>query len=265
LLALNRLLIAKMTANAYFRFYAELNEFLARGFRHRLVCRTCPDEATVKHMIEAFGVPHTEVELILINGESVDFSSRIRNGDHVSVYPSFGLLDISPVLMLPSRPLRGDRFVADSHLGRLAKQLRMLGFDALYRSSYDDQEIVRISVDEGRIVLSRDRNLLMHKAIVRGCYLHAGSTDEQVLEVLARLDLSRSICPFTRCLRCNGLLNDVDKDAVAYRVPERSRQFYQRFFECTDCKNIYWEGSHLARMRTRIGQIIEAAQKGRPA
>jgi hypothetical protein len=250
-----------MTSNTYFRFYAELNEFLAGDFRHRPVCRTCPDEATVKHMIEAFGVPHTEVELILINGESVDFSARVRDSDHVSVYPSFGLLDISPILKLPSRPLRGDRFVADSHLGRLAKQLRMLGFDVLYHSSYEDQEIARISVDEGRIVLSRDRNLLMHKAIVRGCCLHGESTDEQVLEVLARLDLSRSIRPFTRCLRCNGLLNDVDKDAVAYRVPERSRKFYQRFFECADCKNIYWEGSTWLECVRASGKLSKRRKK----
>lgn len=252
-----------MTVHAYFRFYAELNEFLAPVHRQRSVRRACPGDATVKHMIEVFGVPHTEVELILLNGESVDFEQRIQDGGRVSVYPAFGSLDISTLLKLPARPFRGDRFIADSHLGLLAKQLRMLGFDVLYHNRYGDREIARISAGEDRIVLSRDRNLLIHKAIVRGCYLHAKSSEEQVLEVLARLDLSEAIKPFTRCLLCNGLLNEVEKANVEDRVAVRSGAYYQRFLECSGCRKIYWEGSHMIRMRERVARIMRAAQKSR--
>lgn len=253
--------IAPMNVQASFRFFSELNDFLQTEFRQRAVARPCPPGATVKHMIEVFGVPHTEVELILVNGESVGFDRRVEDGDRVDVYPAFSALDVTRLIRLPARPLQGDRFVADSHLGRLARQLRMLGFDTLYHNGYHDRDIARISAEQDRIVLSRDRNLLIHKAVVRGCYLHARSCDQQLLEVMTRLNLSRAVRPFTRCLMCNGLLRDAGKNEVAQRLPGRSGQYYSRFKECPDCRRVYWEGSHLRRMREHVAHIVLEAQR----
>ncbi|HEX2530499.1 MAG TPA: Mut7-C RNAse domain-containing protein [Burkholderiaceae bacterium] len=243
-------------ANAQFRFYAELNAFLAPALRHRCFAHRYPRDATVKHMIEALGVPHTEVELILVNGESADFSRAMHDGDRVSVYPHFHAFDISPLAKLPGRPVRGAMFIADAHLGQLAKKLRMLGFDVLYRNSYSDAEVARIAFDQERIVLTRDRDLLIRKDVVRGCYLHSIVCEEQLCEVLWRFDLLPLMQAFSRCLTCNGILREVERGEVEGRVPHSSGQHYNRFFECEHCRKVYWEGSHVRRMRARIEQFL---------
>jgi uncharacterized protein len=248
-----------IVVTAHFRFYAELNDFLAPALRQQRFSRVCSRDASVKHMIEAFGVPHTEVELILVNGEPVDFSHRLRDGERISIYPSFVELGIaSPVPLRPPAP--GKRFIADAHLGLLAKHLRMLGFDVLYRNDYSDAEVARIAADEGRIVLTRDRDLLIRKEIVHGCYLHTLAADQQVQEVIRRFDLAPSVRALSRCLTCNGVLRVVEKSAVAHRVPQHSRHVYERFYECDCCAQVYWEGSHVVRMRARVARMLRLEQ-----
>jgi len=244
---------------AQFRFYAELNNFLSPPLRQRSFSRPCSRDASVKHMVEALGVPHTEVELLVVNGESVDFSYRLCDGDRVSVYPAFGMIDISHAVRLRP-PLQGSkRFIADAHLGQLAKHLRMLGFDALYRNDFSDAEVAHIAATEDRIVLTRDRDLLIRKEIVRGCYLHAVAGDAQLVEVVSRFKLAQSARAFSRCLTCNGTLRVVAKSDIAHRVPHHSRNSYERFYECQGCAQVYWEGSHVTRMRARMAQVLEAA------
>lgn len=241
---------------AHFRFYAELNNFLPSRQRQRCFSRHCSRDASVKHMIEALGVPHTEVELIVVNGASVDFSYRLRDQDRVGVYPGAAMAQVEPVVPLRPPPQGDERFIADAHLGLLAKQLRMLGFDVLYRNDYSDAEVARIASTEGRIVLTRDRDLLIRKEIVRGCYLHAVSGDAQLVEVVNRFRLARLARAFSRCLNCNGVLRVVDKSDVAHRVPGHSRNSYERFYECQGCAQVYWEGSHVARMRLRVARML---------
>jgi hypothetical protein len=245
-------------AVATFRFYEELNDFLPGGRRKRAFAHACARGATVKHVIEALGVPHTEVEVILANGESVDFSYIVHEGDRISVYPVFESLDVTPLLRLRGEPLRRTRFIADANLGGLARYLRMLGFDTLYENGYADRQLVRIAAAEGRIVLTRDRALLMHRSISRGCYVRATRPRQQLEEILARLDLHRAIAPFSRCLRCNRELEPVAKEAVRDRLPPGSDAFYRRFWTCRGCGRIYWEGSHWRRMESLIGQLAQA-------
>jgi uncharacterized protein with PIN domain len=243
-----------------FRFYAELNRFLAPPHRQRGFSYPLSRDATVKHMIEVLGVPHTEVGLILADGESVDFSFRLREGMRVSVYPYFSTLDITALTRVRVEPPRLLRFIADAHLGQLAKHLRMLGFDVVYRNDYSDAEIVRIAAAEERIVLTRDRDLLIRKEIVRGCYLHSVASDRQVAEVAARFGLTDFAFVLSRCLNCNGLLREVEKNEVAGRVPYHSHRIYERFLECDACARVYWDGSHVARMRQRIADMLELCQ-----
>ena len=240
---------------AVFRFYAELNDFLAPAQRGRAVRHAIARDASVKHMIEALGVPHTEVALILVYGRPQDFSWRLQEGDRISAFPVFMQLDIGPSLLRPALPWPAG-FVADAHLGQLAKNLRMLGFDVLYRNDYHDAEVTRIASEEQRVVLTRDRDLLIRKEIVHGCYLHALDADAQAIEVLARYRLRDAVHPFSRCLTCNGLLHRVGKDAVAHRVPQRSLQHHDVFHECSECKQVYWEGSHVERMRLRMARLL---------
>ncbi|HJV83377.1 DUF5615 family PIN-like protein [Noviherbaspirillum sp.] len=243
-------------ATAHFRFYAELNDFLAPWQRQQTFPYPLSRDASVKHMIEVLGVPHTEVELILVDGASVDFSWRLHDGEHVSVYPGFSSIDVTPLVRLRPATKGMARFIADAHLGQLAKHLRMLGFDVLYRNDYSDAEVARVAADEDRIVLTRDRDLLIRKEIVRGCYLHSRSSDAQVMEVISRYDLTQSARAFSRCLTCGGELKQIDKEVVGHRVPLHSREFYERFFECQGCSRVYWEGSHVERMRSRVARML---------
>lgn len=230
------------------RFYEELNDFLPPerrkvSFAHELTRRT-----SIKDLIESFGVPHTEVEVILVNGRSVDFSHIVQAGDRISVYPAFEGLDISPLLRLREKTLRDLRFVADANLGQLARYLRLLGFDVVYRNDFSDREVARVASGEKRIVLTRDRALLQHRIITHGYFVRAVKPREQVREILARLDLYRTLHPFTRCLRCNGELEDVDKQAVLHQLEPKTKMYYERFRRCKTCGQAYWKGSHFDRM-----------------
>lgn len=244
---------------ATFRFYEELNDFLPPARRRLAFDARCARAATTKHMIEALGVPHTEVELVLVNGESVGFDRVLKDGDRVAVYPKFEALDITPLLRVRERPLRVIRFVADAHLGGLANLLRMAGFDTLYDNNFHDAEIEAIAAAEGRIVLTRDRELLKRRSITHGCYVRALKSARQFAEIFDRLDLARSAKPFTLCLRCNTPLRPIDKATVAPGLPPSVRERYERFTICDRCHGVFWEGSHWRRMCVLLRDVLAAA------
>ena len=237
---------------ATFRFYEELNDFLAPPRRGREFSVPCARAATTKHMIEALGVPHTEVELILVNGESVGLGRPIADGDRVAVYPMFEAFDITPLLRLRERPLRSCRFVADAHLGGLAHLLRMMGFDTLYDNAFDDAAIERIAATEHRIVLTRDRDLLKRRGVTHGCYVRALRSEAQLREVFERLDLAGGARPFTLCLGCNAPLAPIAKADALPRLPPRVAERHERFSTCPRCDRVFWEGTHWQRMRTLV-------------
>ena len=241
---------------ASFRFYAELNDFLP--YSHRQVTFTIPFQGrpSIKDTVESLGVPHTEIDLILINGVSVDFTHPVADGDQVSVYPVFEGLDISPVTRLRPQRLRDPRFVLDIHLGRLAGYLRLLGFDSLYRNDYGDEELAQISAAEKRILLTRDRGLLKRSLVTHGYCVRSSDPRSQIKEVLARLNLTVQVVPFKRCLRCNGLLEAVEKEAIAGRLAPHTRQYFNEFFRCTNCDQLYWRGSHYEALQRLIKEIL---------
>jgi uncharacterized protein len=246
---------------AAFRFYEELNDFLPPYRRQREFTSACARAATTKHMIEALGVPHTEVELILVNGISADFTRIIQDGDRVSVYPRFEAMDITPLLRVRDFPLRETQFLADAHLGGLAHMLRMMGFDTLYDNNLRDDDIVVIAEQDRRIVLTRDRELLKRRTITHGCYVHALRTEAQLAEIVERLDLVRSAKPFTLCLHCNAPLHSVNKADVLDRLPPRVRETYERFSTCEVCGRLFWEGSHWRNMRRVLDELLPRPEK----
>ncbi len=198
-----------------FRFYEELNDFLAPNRRKQDFDIPFREQNSIKDMIESVGVPHTEIDLILVNGVSVDFSYIVRPRDRISVYPVFESLDISNVTHLRPVPLRHNRFVLDAHLGKLARYLRLLGFDTLYNNAYDDAELADISSSgDKRILLTRDHGLLMRKQITHGYFVRDDNPEQQVREVLSRFDLHDNVKPFKRCTQCNGLIQPVTLDEV---------------------------------------------------
>jgi len=246
-------------ARAYFRFYAELNDHLPAGWRFCTIEKEFFTPAAVKDVIEGFGVPHTEVELIVINGESADFGRLIQDGDRVAVYPMFESLDISSELRIRRQPLREPKFVLDVHLGRLAAYLRMLGFDAAYDNGYTDANLVQISAQEGRILLTRDRGLLKHGGVTHGYWLRETDSRRQVEEVILRFDLGKRLRPFTRCMVCNQELTPVSKTFVQGRVAPAVAERHHEFWECRACRRVYWEGSHYRRMQRWVARLAAVA------
>ena len=244
-------------ARAEFRFYAELNDHLAPDQQYQTLERRFYAPGTVKDQIESFGVPHTEVELIAVNGESVDFSRLVRDGDRVAVYPVFESIDVRRELRVRPEPLRDLKFVLDVHLGKLAGYLRMLGFDALYTNSATDPELVRISSEQLRVLLTRDRRLLMHAAVTRGYWLRHTESRRQVGEVMCRFDLAGAVRPFTRCMECNSPLQASSRTEVAGRIPPRAAELRDDFLRCSGCGRAYWRGSHYYRMRHWIEELLQ--------
>ena len=239
-----------------FRFYEELNDFLKPEQRKRTVVYRFAGHPGIKDPIEALGVPHVEVELIVVNGESVGFDYRLKDGDRVAVYPVFESFDVSPVVKLREKPLRKIAFVVDVNLGRLARLLRLLGFDTLFSNAYADDEIVAISEAQGRIVLTRDRRLLHANAVTHGYWVRSVWPRRQVDEVVRRFDLANLVRPFSRCADCNGQIEPVAKEALADRLEPKTKKYYEKFYRCSDCGKIYWEGSHVDKLRERFKGVL---------
>lgn len=199
-----------------FRFYEELNDHLPADRRKRDFDCPCPGGATVKHAIERLGVPHTEVELILVNGESVGFEHVVRDGDRVSVYPQFESVDVTPLVRLRPKPLRRTRFFVDAHLARLARLLRLLGFDTRLRAGESEAEFVAAAVAERRILLTRSRALLMRREVTHGCHVAGDRPLDQCVRILDRLDLRAAARPL-------HALSDLQRSAGEGREGGRRR------------------------------------------
>ncbi|MFD2569494.1 Mut7-C RNAse domain-containing protein [Spirosoma soli] len=244
-----------ITAN--FRFYSTLNDLLPAHRQNVSFTHTFGARVSVKDVIESLGVPHPEVGLLLVNSESADFSYILRDADVVSVYPTFTELDASTVSRVQPPSLVTVRFVLDVHLGTLATYLRMLGFDTLYRNDYGDEELARISHTDTRVLLTRDRGLLMRNLVVYGYFLRNTDPQKQLIETIQRFSLDAQIQPFQRCLACNGLLAPVAKDAVIDQLPPNVRERHEQFWRCQQCKRVYWEGTHYQRMQTFVEEVRE--------
>jgi uncharacterized protein with PIN domain len=242
---------------AHFRFYEELNDFLPKKERKRDIHYNFTGNPSVKDAIEALGVPHTEIDLILVNGVSVKFDYRLQHGNRISVYPVFESMDIAPVLRLRPKPLRITCFICDVHLGKLARQLRMLGFDVMYDHTYCDSELIDKALEDRRIILTRDQGILKQKRVTHGYWVRSVEVNEQLVEAVRKFDLCKQVNPFTRCMMCNGLIEKIEKNYIRERIEQNTALYYNEFYRCPRCKKIYWKGSHYKRMEKRINKICD--------
>ena len=241
---------------AIFRFYEELNDFLPRHRRKTDFEADFKGRRSIKDMIESLGVPHTEVDLILINGKSVDFTYILMDRDRVSVYPVFETFNIEHVTRLRGTPLRGTRFIADTNLGNIAKYMRVLGLDVSYDPSLSAHRIIEISKKEQRIILTRSTKLLKFKDVTHGVFLRPGTMEEQIRGVIETLDIKDSLKPFSRCLLCNSLLESIPKEKVFDKIPPKVRGLYNEYTRCNLCGKIYWKGTHYHRMKKWMNSIL---------
>lgn len=243
-----------------FRFYEELNNFIPdnekRDRQYFFYGRP-----KVKDVIESFGIPHTEVDLILANGVPVNFDYQLKNNDRIAVYPKFETLDISKITQLDNSPLRITKFILDVHLGKLARYLRLMGFDTLYSNNYEDNTIIDIAKKENRIILTRDKGILKNNNVTHGYYIRSDEPKEQIREVIQRFDLSESLNIFSRCMDCNGKIIPIQKEDIQSALLEGTKKYYKEFFQCKKCNKIYWKGSHFQDMIQFIENILKQTNK----
>ena len=240
---------------ARFRFYGELNDHLSPSLRKRLFAYEFKGSPTVKDTIQAIGVPHGEIDLILINGQSVDFDYHLKGDEKVSVYPVFETLDISPLTHLRPAPLRKIKFIVDVNLGKLAGKLRLLGFDTYFRNDLGDEEIIQKSVHEKRIILTRDMGILKQNRVTHGYFLRTDDPERQVYEVADRFQLKNLFNPFSRCAVCNGSLEEAAKNELEGLLREDTLSYYNKFWKCSTCNKIYWQGSHFKHILSWIDSL----------
>ena len=242
------------------RAYGPLNDFLPGPLRGHTIRRRLHGTPAVKDVIEAAGIPHPEVQLVCVNGDPVGFGHRLGPGDRVAVYPPFRTVALGPVLLAgpPPLPPNETTFVLDGHLGRLAAYLRLSGFDTLYRRDAADDELARLAGD-GRVLLTRDLGLLKRSAVVRGAFVRSDRPSEQLIETFQRFDLAGAVRPFARCLRCNRLLEPADRGSARDLVPPRVYREQAEFRRCPACGQLFWRGSHVARMSRLLERAVDAA------
>lgn len=246
-----------MSGSVDLRLYGELQDLVARASGGTVTCPV-PEPASVGEVIRSVGVPAGEVHLVLVDGVPVDLEHRVAAGERIAVYPRFRTLDV-PVRSGPAGGAA--RFVLDVHLGKLARHLRLLGFDVKYRNDYDDDELAAISAREGRFLLTRDTGLLARSAVRHGYLVRADDPDEQVVEVVLAFRLCGRLDPFGRCLHCNGGLERVDKQEILHRLEPKTRRYYQEFRRCTGCDRIFWRGSHTERLGSVIDAVRSACER----
>lgn len=237
---------------AEFRFYEELNDFLPAGRRKVGFMYSFQGTPAMRDVIQAIGVPHTAVDLVLVDGRSVDFTYRLHGGERVAVYPVFERLDISPLLRLRPCPLRQTRFILDVHLGKLARDLRLLGLDSAYAQGWDDAHIIDRALAEQRIILTRDVGILKQGRVTHGYWVRSHQPCAQPEEIIKAFDLRRQLRPFSRCLECNGEIQPVDRAGLDGQVGPDILGRFDHFWQCRECHRVYWQGSHYQHLLRRV-------------
>lgn len=240
----------------HLRFYEELNDYLPLEKQKNMFEHIIKSRSSVKDVIESLGVPHSEIDLILVNGSSVDFSYIVQENDKISVYPVFESFDISEVTHLREKPLRNNRFICDVHVGKLVKYLRMFGFDCLVNNNYFKDELISISLEHKRTILTRDRHLLKRNEITHGYWIRNEDPIQQVKEVIERFHLEKVIKEFTRCMECNNELQKIEKIEIEHLLPPKVKEHHNEFYKCPSCNRLYWKGTHYEKMKIMIEQII---------
>ncbi|MBC8004829.1 MAG: Mut7-C ubiquitin/RNAse domain-containing protein [Verrucomicrobia bacterium] len=230
------------------RFYEELNDYLPGSMRQAWVDNQVETQTSVGEKIQSLGIPLDKIDLILVNEHSKDFDYQLQDGDRVSVYPVFESFDISDIIQVREKPLRDPKFICDVQLGRLCKYLRMLGWDTHYSNLYTPEDLIELSLEEKRIILTRNVRLARDKQVTHALWIRSSDALEQLKEVMNKLHLSEQADPLTRCLVCNGILVPVDKQDILHRLEPRTAKYYTEYFHCLTCDQIYWKGSHYENM-----------------
>lgn len=243
---------------AKFSFHGALNFFLSRRQKNTTITHQFEWRSSIKDMIESIAPPHTEIELLIVNDKSVNWDYIVQDGDIVHAYPDFEAVDLAEKHRLIP-PYQGKpKFILDTHLGRLAAYLRMMGFDTLYENDYEDDVLADISAKENRILLTRDLGVLKRGIVIYGYFVRNTNPRQRLLEISGRYNLAKFIDAFGRCMACNGNLEAVNKETIREKIPQNTFDSFDDFQQCPSCEKIFWKGSHYEKMRVLIDDVLGA-------
>jgi uncharacterized protein with PIN domain/sulfur carrier protein ThiS len=234
---------------ANIRFYDTLNDFLPEKQRNYSIPVKFKGRQSIKHIIESLGIPHPEVDTIRVNNQPVNLSYILKDKDHVEVYPWQDHVDLFAKYNIEPR------FILDNHLGKLATYMRIMGIDTLYNNAYHDDEIVNIIKINERILLTRDRRLLMRREIRMGYCVRQDNPKDQIIEIMDKFRLKKLIVPLNRCLICNHKLEPTEKLSIIHRLEPLTKLYYEEFHRCPQCNQLYWKGSHYEHMLDLVKQV----------
>lgn len=260
-------------------FHPDLDFFLAPDHGSGRINPVTHRGASVKDIIESFGVPHTEVGGIEVCNGPVPDSEPISctphkccdiaeaafdyipgPGDRIRVRPPNPPVDVTRPTRLRPRALETLKFVADVNVGGLARLLRLLGLDTLYDNGFSDEAVARIAGQDGRVVLTRDTGLLKRRMVVYGRRVRSGKSEEQLKEVLEFFGMEKGPFEvFSRCPACNHRLAAVEKKEILHRLKPLTRRYYHQFYRCPGCGRIFWQGSHVKKMREKLQELLPEA------
>lgn len=208
-------------------------------------------DTTVGHLVQAAGVPLTEVGAVRVDGEPVGLGHRPGPG---------AVLDVQPVAR--PQPVPPGGFLLDVGLGTLARRLRLLGLDAAWSNDADDPDLVTHAAAEQRVLLTQDRGLLKRRALRHGALVRGSRPDDQLADVLDRFAVTPD--PLTRCTACNGRLAPVPRAAVQDRLQPGTLRTARGFSRCADCGRVYWRGAHAARIDALLDGVSPRPPTGPP-
>ena len=230
-------------------FEPDLSFFLPAKYQNCWFGYEYSGTPSIKHLLESLGIPHTEIGNVTVDTRLAGLNEPVRHSTRIRIYPARDETFITAGA--PDHRIE-PRFILDNHLGKLARYLRMLGCDALYQNDLDDECLAMLSAEQNRILLTRDRRLLMRKIVTQGYCLRSLDPDVQVIEVVNRYALINWTQPLKRCLVCNEILYHVDKQAIIDQLEPLTTQYYEKFKICPNCSRIYWKGSHYEKMMMKI-------------
>lgn len=232
------------------RMAGDLTLFVPVKWRSGEIHLVYDGTSSLGHLVESAGVPLTEVGSLRIDGRRVEPSHRANHGDLVVVEP------VARPQCLETWP---PRFLLDVHLGKLARRLRVLGIDVEYRSTADDDDLLGWAAEENRVLLTKDRALLMRRTLPAGAYVRGSRTEAQLADVLDRFE--PPLEPYRRCPTCNGALVDVPKREVESLLEPGTRRSYDQYARCVGCGQVYWRGAHFQQLDAIVQRATARAAR----